>query len=393
MTDVVENRAGMAKVGINLLQHEGVGLPALKEAETGLFNRFSPLEKKEQHPHLLVDFVVRTRDVLVARSVVEEIRKRLLHFRGEAKADKEKDKLEKEAEVRVEEKSKAAAWAWYQHGNSGGVTVSPVGLPNPLIVQRPAPSCNARKASRFKEEAQKVCSANGRVDPHWDFEESLFDSYELHSVSKQIDNAFHEKCKPVALAVPPPAASPAKLTRSHSLRVSFPRSLCRSISDVVTHEEMALGVRKGENGTREKTRRDRTAGSGGWSFKKISKAIHFFMNVPAWDSQSQEQERQYRLQHHHEHHHHHHQHEHEHHHHHHYSVRIKDPSPYSKSFHGIERVKAADTSFATFPKAKKLMVPLAIPPSSCSKRETISDLLLADNTRSSSKLTSQNRQI
>ncbi|BBN02433.1 hypothetical protein MPTK1_2g15330 [Marchantia polymorpha subsp. ruderalis] len=291
-------------------------------------------EKRE--PPSLLEYAVRKKEVLAAKNVVEEVRRRVLHFRSESKAEKEKERHEREEELKVEEKSRAAAWAWYQHGNSGG---PPMGGTNSLS-SRGLFGCNVRKASRFKTEALKVGgNHSGRVEPRWDFETSLFDPYELDSVSKQIDHAFHDTPKSAVH----PALPPSKITRSCSLRLSFPRSLCRSISDVVTQEEMALGVRKCEC-IKERSRRT----GHGWSFRRISKAFHVLMHVPAGDVQPHHHDQQL---HHHEHHHHHHQHEHEHHHHHHYSVRLKDGTHYGKSFSSIERVKATDP-FPSYPKAR-----------------------------------------
>ncbi|CAM6122479.1 unnamed protein product [Calypogeia fissa] len=359
------------------------------------------------------------KEVLAAKSVVDEVRRRVVQLRGgQTKADREKEEKEKEEKL---EKARAAAWAWYQHGKGGKESVSSsssvsggIGATTLLIRSGEL----NHKSSRFKTEALKgsghlsMSQLPGESDQHrrtesasgpltdsgrsWDFSNvpmhisrasSLFDSYELDSVSRRIDNAFQQAdasafpsstteiattsrsgfnstVPQVEIGSPeikreigglpspmrPPGASASglasappsvpyvvspgprgaqqvvvngspKVTRSSSMRMQFPRCICSSISDVVTHEEMSLGV------DIKKCDCPKLQGDGsGWSLRRITRAIQEFIHLPEgeYHPQQEHHERRHARLHLHHHHHHHHRHDHEYHHHLHYQIKLRD---------------------------------------------------------------------
>ncbi|XP_002988981.2 uncharacterized protein LOC9661869 [Selaginella moellendorffii] len=92
---------------------------------------------------------------------------------------------------KISPRSKAAAWAWYQRGGGNYSNGSPEDVRNRAMVV-------VQRTSRFKAEALRVngsyTAGDTIVKAHqkWDPNQSLFDSFELLSVAKELDKALKE---------------------------------------------------------------------------------------------------------------------------------------------------------------------------------------------------------
>lgn len=134
-------------------------------------------------------------------------------------------KREEQAKDQELELLKAVAQAWH----------SLTGNPKPTKEFDAQKSCFKCRPSRFKVEAMSMASKEGAA--HWDFAQSLWDSYEIVTLSKKLE-ANLALDHPMS---PPPDSGHriGKRTRErrHSLRNLFNRSPSKRFDDVVPRDE------------------------------------------------------------------------------------------------------------------------------------------------------------
>ncbi|KAJ7294345.1 hypothetical protein O6H91_Y264500 [Diphasiastrum complanatum] len=178
----------------------------------------------------------------------------------------------------------AAAWAWYQR--AGGATTGG----NTTTVRSPSPHVAAvRRASRFREEAMKT-SFSGIDSVHKADSEtvggligsSLFDSYELVSVAKQLEEALSVNSTANDLNAP---THKSYSKSSHRRGRSGPMLLCSSIEIVAMKDKTEHLDHHVKICTED---RYRTISS---PLGRLSKAFHLFSLGTTADSRSEEYQR------------------------------------------------------------------------------------------------------
>lgn len=107
-----------------------------------------------------------------------------LMFSLNSLVDRRKPQDNREDELAI---VKAAAWAWYQHGSGseGKKAISEFGVT--------ARTQRAARPSRFKLEAMRMAKEAKEGTPlHTNKNKSLFDTYEVQSISRQLDRLIIE---------------------------------------------------------------------------------------------------------------------------------------------------------------------------------------------------------
>ncbi|KAJ7525905.1 hypothetical protein O6H91_17G073100 [Diphasiastrum complanatum] len=131
--------------------------------------------------------------------------------------------------------SNAAAWAWYQH--AGGAAAAAGGGISATFCSA-SPHVAVRRASRFREEAmRRSCSRDDlvfKVESEIVGASSLFDTYELASVAKQLDRALSGNSFTTNLNSPRHRSS---LKATRRLRIRVPPVLCSSTKVVAIKDQ------------------------------------------------------------------------------------------------------------------------------------------------------------